>query len=104
MMLLGIYKDTDGEIKSNIYYNWGLWFTDTFSPATEIIDMVLFKISGKTYAERQANLRELATHCQNAISQATGLSYGEFTSIQWFFEKNGKRYGLVKEFKENGII
>lgn len=31
-------------------------------------------------------------------------SYGELTYYQNYFEKLAKRYGLIEEFKENGII
>ena len=31
-------------------------------------------------------------------------SYGELASFSDYFEKQARRYGLVKEFKENGII
>ena len=31
-------------------------------------------------------------------------SYGELSEYQGYFEKLAKRYGLIKEFKENGII
>ena len=31
-------------------------------------------------------------------------SYGEFAECQEHFEKLGRRYGLLTEFKENGII
>ena len=31
-------------------------------------------------------------------------SYGEFAEWQEHFEKLGRRYGLLEEFRENGII
>jgi hypothetical protein len=62
----------------------------------------LFKVSGKTYTERKENLRDLAIEYSNNVGE-TCLSYGELAEIGCFFEKNGKRYGLLKEFKENGI-
>ena len=31
------------------------------------------------------------------------LSYGELFEACYHFEKLGKRYGLLKEFRENGI-
>lgn len=33
-----------------------------------------------------------------------GYSWGEIAEIQAYFEKQAKRYGLLKEFRENGII
>lgn len=102
MKLLGIFKNANGEIESNLYFDWEEWHKDTFSPATEILTMILFKISGKTYAERKENLKQLAIDYQtNGIAD---LSYEEFMKIYTFFEKNAKRYGLLAEFRENGII
>ena len=46
-------------------------------------------------AEAQAFQIELAMH---------NLDYLKLTEKQAYFEKLGKRYGLIKEFKENGII
>jgi hypothetical protein len=102
MLLLGIIEKYGEKTQSNLYYTWNEWHTDTFSPATKIKNMILFKISGKTYAEKQENLRQLAIDFQ--LSNATGLSWGEYAEIENFFEKNAKKYGLLKEFKENGII
>ena len=102
MLLLGILKNMNGKIESNLYDNWRDWHTDTFSPVTEIKTMILFKVSGKTYAERKENLRDLAIEFSNNVGE-TCLSYGELMEIGNFFEKNGKRYGLLREFKENGI-
>lgn len=31
-------------------------------------------------------------------------SYSELVEAQAYFEKQGKRYGLLREFRENGII
>ena len=102
MLLLGIFKNMNGKIESNVYDNWREWQKDTFSPVTEVKTMILFKIGGKTYTERKENLRDLAIEYSNNVGE-TCLSYGELADIGNFFEKNGKRYRLLKEFKENGI-
>ena len=31
-------------------------------------------------------------------------SYGELAEFGYYFEKLGRRYGLLKEFRENGIL
>lgn len=36
--------------------------------------------------------------------QEHNISYGELVCMQNYFYKLGKRYGLIKEFRENGII
>ena len=62
------------------------------------------KISGKTYSERKNSLRELAVEFSHLFSgEIADLSWGEESVLQDFFERNGKRYGLLEEFRENAI-
>ena len=56
-----------------------------------------------TYSEKKAKLREEAVEWQHDFSEHC-YSYGELAEKQAYFEKEGKKYGLLKEFKENGII
>lgn len=64
-----------------------------------------FQIDGKTYQERQESLRELAIDFQynNDGDTDIQLSIGELADACDFFERNGKRYGLLREFRENWI-
>ena len=63
-----------------------------------------FVVKGSTYKERKESLRDLALDYQlYECENSGGLSYGELAEIQEFFETNGKRYGLLREFRENGI-
>lgn len=39
-----------------------------------------------------------------AYASKRNLSYGEIAEWQNAFEKLGRKFGLIKEFKENGII
>ena len=57
----------------------------------------------KTYQELKNKAREEAKTWQFAISERND-SYEEFFEAQSKFTKLAKRYGLTKEFKENGII
>jgi hypothetical protein len=104
-MFIGRY-DVDGRDYFNLYYKnkngWDEWHKDTFSPNCENIEMLDFKISGKTYKERQASLRDLAIEWQTRFAWY-GWSYGELSEMQSYFYENAKRYGLLKEFKENAI-
>lgn len=63
--------------------------------------VILGRLSGKTYAEKREEVREKAIDLQR-IDEG-GLSYGEYAMIAEYFETYGKRYGLLREFKENGI-
>lgn len=102
-MFIGVFKNTEGKTENYIYFDWRAWHSDTFSPATEIIGLLVFKIKGKNYNERKYYLEDLAKDWQLNFSQYS-WSYGELAEIESFFYKNAKRYGLIKEFKENCII
>ena len=77
----------------------------TFSPAGVYIVREL-RTRGKTYAERKANAAELARELQSIESETSGggLSWGEYSIITNFFEEVGRRFGLLREFRENCII
>ena len=71
---------------------------------SEICCYIPLTVSGKTYAERKADLQDKAIEWSNNNGLGGDWSYGELATIQEFFETNGKRYGLLKEFRENAII
>ena len=101
-MFIGYYIE-DNQENFNIYYNWETWHRETFSPLIKNINILKFEISGKTYQERKNNLIELAKKWQNEFAWLS-WSYGELNEILTYFYNNAKKYGLVKEFAENGII
>ena len=55
-----------------------------------------------TYASNKAVARQEAIDWQNDFDNHN-YSYGELAEAAEHFEKLGKRYGLLKEFRENGI-
>lgn len=57
----------------------------------------------KTYQELKNKAREEAKAWQLDFAN-NNHSYEEFSETQLEFVKLAKRYGLTKEFKENGII
>ena len=69
-----------------------------------VICFIPLIVSGKTYAERKADLHNKAVEWSNTQGNYGAWSYGELAEVQEFFEKNGKRYGLLAEFRENAII
>ena len=103
MLLIGIFEDTNKKIQGNIYHDWDTWHKDIFSPATKIISVFELKVFGKSYQEKKSDLRNRAICYQDTYNYVT-WSYGEIAEISAFFYKNGKRYGLLREFKENGIL
>lgn len=104
-MFIGVYM-FDYDIHNYIYNkkNGGFndWLEDTFSPDIDVVGILDLSIKGKTYAEKKGNARDLAIEWSNNYA-GLNWSYGELAEVYTFFEKVGKRYGLLKEFKENGI-
>lgn len=104
-MFIGRYE-IDGDVQFAIYYKnrygYEQWFKDTFSPTSENIEVLNFEIKGKTYQERKGCLEDIAIDYSNHFASLS-WSYGELAEICDWFYKNGKRYGLLEEFKENGI-
>lgn len=56
---------------------------------------------GKRYTDKKEAIRNKAIELSHYDLE--GISYGELAVIQDFFERYGKRYGLITEFHENGI-
>lgn len=95
--------EQEGTEAAFVFNSWEELFSFTFSPArTVICALTLNHSHGKNYHERKANAHNLAIQYSN--NQAPGLSWGELSQIQTAFETLGKRYGLLKEFRENAII
>ena len=55
------------------------------------------------YQKRKTSVREMAIEWQNHCGESESLSYNELSTIGDKFHKLGKRYGLLGEFRENGI-
>lgn len=55
------------------------------------------------YQKAKARARNKAIEWQHEASDQN-YSYGELAYWGDYFERLGKRYGLVREFRENGII
>lgn len=56
----------------------------------------------KSYKERQSEVRDEAIEWQNDFANHN-YSWGELAYWSDHFEKLGRRYGLLKEFRENAI-
>lgn len=54
------------------------------------------------YQIKKYEIREQAIEWQNDFSNHN-YSWGELAEWGDYFRKMGKRYGLLREFKENGI-
>ena len=54
------------------------------------------------YENKKEQLRNKAIEWQTDFSNRS-YSYGELAEYECYFRKAGRRYGLLKEFIENGI-
>lgn len=64
---------------------------------------VYTEISKEKYKEKKEEIRERAKEFQASFNDHD-YSYSELLERQAYFEKMGKRFGLLKEFRENAII
>ena len=92
----------DGKEKSELYINHEKFISDTFSPNTEIITLIDFTVHGRTYQEQKASVESIAIDWSNS-GDVSGLYMSDLWVLSDWFYKNGKRYGLLKDFTENGL-
>lgn len=57
----------------------------------------------KSYEEKKEKARQEAIEWQNTFAERN-LSYGEIQAAYGRFLRLAKRYGLTREFQENGIL
>lgn len=69
----------------------------------DLLYFIPLTVSGRTYLDRKNDLRDKAIEWSNTQGEYGAWSYGELADIQSFFEINGRRYGLLNEFRENAI-
>ena len=85
-----------------LFESWNDFENARLPRCYELDDILNLKISGKTYAERKASLEDIAIQYSYWCGE-WNCSYMELAGVSDFFERNGKRYGLLTEFRENGI-
>ena len=57
----------------------------------------------KNYKTKKEELRQKAINWQHAQSEHD-FNLMILSNVSFYFKKQGKKYGLLKEFKENAII
>lgn len=102
MKAIIIYQDNK-KIEGGIYNGISYETAAAEIGENNILLYIPLTVSGRTYADRKNNLRDKAIEYQNSCYDFCGFSYGEIGDIQAFFENNGRRYGLLQEFRENAI-
>ena len=102
MKTIIIYQDNK-EIDGGIYQNISYKTAAAEIGENNILFYIPLTVSGKTYLDRKNDLRDKAIEWSNTQGEYGAWSYGELSDIQSFFEINGRRYGLLNEFRENAI-
>ena len=91
------------------YFPQGILFENTADfcracadKTVESVEHILrFSVIGEDYEDRKYYLKQLGINFSNADMSNIGPS--EMAKVEEFFRKNGKRYGLLNEFEENGL-
>lgn len=99
-MIFAVTRE-DGQETSGLWTTWGDYHAATFPPDTEVLAVHPLVIHGKTYAERKNSLYDLAVDIQRC--DVGGLSQGELCDLCGYMETQGRRYGLLTEFRANAI-
>ena len=109
MLLYDTYTTINGEKKAVVAHGFTV-LREIESFDRPMIDsesnVIKFAVNGKNYNERKACVEEIAKDFQWQDSEVGGggLSYGEYYAIQKWFEKQARKYGLLKVFRREGII
>lgn len=96
-MIFAVIDDT-----ASIFDTWPEYHAATFSPDCTISACIPLQLHGSTYTARQESLRTIAQDIQTADNG--GMSWGEVATLGDWLTTNARRYGLVNEFRDNGII
>lgn len=97
------YYTKDGTAKGGLYDRYEDFYRETFSPDFDEVAELCFKVKGRTYAERKDGVRQLAIDIQT-FERECPITWGELALIGSWLKTQARRYGLLREFKENGII
>lgn len=101
-MIFAAYRDENGNERATTFDCFDCFNRFFFSPCLDPVFVTDFRLHGKTYQERKENARNIAIGVQ-AFSWP-GLFCGEYAEIQNELETMGKKYGLIREFRCNGVI
>lgn len=57
-----------------------------------------------TYAQRKEMARNKAIEWQGTFTEGASYSWSEMADFHSYFSMLARHYGLIREFKENGVI
>ena len=96
-------EDSDRCPVGRVYWDWGLFFSDTFPCNIHTDSIIELSVNGKTYAQKKASVSDKARIIQEMLGECS-ISYFELSEIQNWLLTVGKRYGLMEEFKDNAVV
>lgn len=100
---LYIYHENDGKVVFKLEDAPFIYtYTGRASDNTPLVVYETMRIKGRSYNEKKANLEDMAKDWQRDFENHS-YSWGDLAEASAFFLENGKRYGLLQEFRENGI-
>ena len=97
-----IFKDRCGGDWNSVVGSYEQAMEEASAYGGEVVEVLPLSVCGKTFKECKADLYAKAV--ASSYMHVGGLSWGEVSLLQDFFETNGRKYGLLREFRENGII
>ncbi len=100
-MFMATIRDCHGRETSKLYFSWEEYHKDVFNPESGTTAFVDFHVKGQTYAEKKNSVREIAIGFQ--IGDQGGMYWSDYAIISNWLYEHGKRFGLLCEFRENGI-
>ena len=106
MLFVVLRNENTCKVDFAFYDDYPTYYRCTFNPCYRICYFMDLDspISGDTYQIKKGRLREKAIDFQLVIGECEhDLSWAELSAITQTFEKYGRKYGLLKEFRENGI-
>lgn len=101
LILTILLNEETGEEFMTTFHNYYELHKETFSPHIHVLYITDFKIKGNSYKEKKVFLQEIAKAYSNSGTE--GMFWSELVEVQNMFYKLGKRYGLLREFRENCI-
>lgn len=102
MLFYAAYQTPNGEHKQGIYQA-DSFMSDTFSPDIKVNYASNLKPKTKDDA-RQMAIDIYAADRDTVDNGGEGLRYGEWAVIGDALERIARRFGLVREFRNEGII
>ena len=94
--MIGIYNTGSD---SGVVYSYDLLWNRDFAPLDSDV-LILDRVTGDSYQYKKSVVRDKAIHFSH---MEVTMTWGDVAEIQAWFEKFGRRYGLLREFRENGI-